>query len=93
MSTIDIRHAHSLSPEQARDAVQRIAETLAQRFGARYAWQGDSLRFERSGIDGAVHLAPGMVHLTAKLGFLLGAMKGPIEQEVRRVLDERFGPG
>jgi hypothetical protein len=27
----------------------------------------------------------------AKLGFLLSAMKGPIEQEIRRVLAERFG--
>jgi putative polyhydroxyalkanoate system protein len=28
--------------------------------------------------------------VTAKLGFLLSAMKGPIESEIRRVLDERF---
>lgn len=91
MSTIDIRHPHSLPPHEARDAVQRVADMLSQRFGARYAWQGDSLRFERSGIDGVVHLGPGFLHLQAKLGFMLGAMKGPIEQEIRRVLDERFG--
>lgn len=91
MSHIDIHHPHSLAPQQARESVQHIAETLAQRFGVTYAWQGDHLQFQRSGVDGRVSLLPGALHVTAKLGFLLGAMKGPIEHEIRRVLDERFG--
>lgn len=91
MSHIDIRHPHALGPDQAREAVQRIAESLAERFGVEYAWRGDALQFERSGVDGRVALEPGAVHVTAKLGFLLGAMKGSIEHEIRRVLDERFG--
>lgn len=90
MSTIDIRHAHSLPPAQARESVQRLSDTLCERFGAKSAWMGDRLRFERSGVDGEIHLEPGIIHVTAKLGFLLGAMKGPIEQEIRRVLAERF---
>jgi len=36
-------------------------------------------------------LAPNELHVTAQLGVLLSAMKGPIEHEIRRVLDERFG--
>ncbi|HEY4559233.1 MAG TPA: polyhydroxyalkanoic acid system family protein, partial [Lysobacter sp.] len=39
---------------------------------------------------GRVHLEPGAVRVTAELGFLLGAMKGTIEDEIRRVLNERF---
>jgi putative polyhydroxyalkanoate system protein len=91
MSHIDIRHPHTLDPAQARQAVQGLADTLCERFGARYAWHGDDvLQFERSGVDGRVSLEPGALHVTAKLGFLLGAMKGPIEHEIRRVLGERF---
>ncbi|MGY3264999.1 polyhydroxyalkanoic acid system family protein [Lysobacter sp. HA35] len=90
MPTIDIRHTHSLDPAQARQAVQHIADTLAQRFGVAQSWQGDSLMFKRSGVDGRVHLEPGAVRVTAELGFLLGAMKGTIEDEIRRVLAERF---
>lgn len=93
MSHIDIRHPHSLAPAQAREAVQRLAETLAERFGVTYAWLGDDLQFQRSGVDGRVSLEPGALHVTAKLGFLLGAMKGSIEHEIRRVLEERFGRG
>jgi putative polyhydroxyalkanoate system protein len=90
MSNIDIRHSHSLPPDQARKAVQEVAEKLAERFGVDYDWAGDVLNFNRSGVDGHIALEPDQLHVTAKLGFLLGTMKGPIEAEIRRVLDERF---
>lgn len=90
MSNIDIRHAHSLPPEQARQAVQDVADKLADRFGMITGWSGDTLNFSRSGVDGHIAVAPSELHVTAKLGFLLSAMKGPIEAEIRRVLDERF---
>jgi len=90
MATIDIRHPHTLAPEQARQAVQHIADALTERFSAEHSWNGDSLLFKRSGVDGRVQLEPGAVRVTAELGFLLGAMKGTIENEIRRVLAERF---
>jgi putative polyhydroxyalkanoate system protein len=79
-----------MSPAQARLAVQDIADTLARRFGAHYGWEGDVLNFSRSGIDGHIALLPHQLHVTARLGLLFSAMKGPIEHEVRRVLSERF---
>jgi putative polyhydroxyalkanoate system protein len=90
MSGIDIRHAHSLPPAQARDAVQEVADKLADRFGAECTWHGDTLHFSRAGIDGQIALLPSELHLSARLGFLMSAMRGPIEAEIRRVLDERF---
>ncbi|MBB1472068.1 MULTISPECIES: polyhydroxyalkanoic acid system family protein [unclassified Luteimonas] len=90
MSGIDIRHAHSLPPAEARDAVQQVADKLADRFGAECVWEGDTLHFSRSGIDGHIALLPSELHLSAKLGFLMSAMRGTIESEIRRVLDERF---
>lgn len=90
MSSIDIHHVHTLPPAKARLAVQDVADKLAERFGIHYDWEGDTLNFGRSGVDGRIALLPGALHVTAQLGFLLGAMKGPIELEIRRVLDERF---
>ncbi|WP_330970720.1 polyhydroxyalkanoic acid system family protein, partial [Lysobacter sp. A3-1-A15] len=49
------------------------------------------LNFSRSGVDGRIALLPHQLHVSAQLGFLFGAMKGTIESEIRRVLDERFG--
>ena len=91
MSTIDIRHAHSMPHAKARKAVEDVAKKLAGRFEMVWHWDADTLHFTRSGVDGQIALAPSQLHVTAKLGFLLSAMKGPIESEIRRVLDERFG--
>ncbi|MCD9032060.1 polyhydroxyalkanoic acid system family protein [Luteimonas sp. Y-2-2-4F] len=91
MSEIDIRHPHSLPRPEARAAIDDIAAKLAEKFDVACAWNGDVLDFKRSGVDGAIALGDSDVRVTAKLGFLLSAMRGPIESEIRRVLAERFG--
>ncbi|ALN91960.1 MULTISPECIES: polyhydroxyalkanoic acid system family protein [Lysobacter] len=90
MSSIDIRHPHTLAPAKARKAVEEVAQKLAERFDVEYGWEDDILNFSRSGVDGKIALKPNQLHVTAQLGFLLGALKGPIESEIRRVLEERF---
>jgi putative polyhydroxyalkanoate system protein len=88
--SIDIRHSHSLPKAKARKALEEVAQKLAERFDFDYGWDGDTLNFNRSGVDGKIALAPKELHVTAKLGFLASAFRGPIESEIRRVLDERF---
>lgn len=90
MSSIDIRHRHSLPLPKARKAVEDIAKKLAAKFDMEYGWDGDTLHFNRSGVDGHIHLADKQVRVTAQLGFLLSALKGTVEQEIRKVLAERF---
>ncbi len=90
MSGIDIRHSHSLPHAKARKAVEEVAKKLAERFDVECTWEGDDLHFSRSGVDGKIALKPKELHVTAKLGFLVSAFKGPIENEIQRVLDERF---
>ena len=91
MSSIDIRHAHSLPVDGARKAIEDVAAKLSERFGLQSNWVGDVLNFSGSGVDGAIELQPGQVHVTAKLGFLLSAMKGMVEGEIQRVLKEKLG--
>lgn len=91
MSSIDIRHAHSLPIDGARKAIEEVAAKLSERFGLQSNWVGDVLNFNGSGVDGAIELQPGQVHVTAKLGFLLSAMKGVVEGEIQRVLKEKLG--
>ena len=88
---IDIHHAHTLPPEVARQAVEDVAVKLGRKFGLDYRWEGDALHFVRPGVDGHIALLPGQLRVTAKLGLLMSAMKGTIEQELRRYLDQRFG--
>ncbi|MET0549955.1 MAG: polyhydroxyalkanoic acid system family protein [Xanthomonas sp.] len=91
MSSIDIRHDHAKTPAQARKAIETAAKKLAERFDLESHWDGDALLFSRSGVDGRIELLPKQVHVTAELGFLLSAMKGTVESEIRRVLSEKLG--
>lgn len=91
MSGIDIHHPHALPMPQAREAVQRVADKLVERFGVDCRWRDDALDFERAGVEGSIALRPGEVQVTARLGFLLAAMQDPIEAEIRRVLARHFG--
>ena len=90
MSKIDIRHAHSLPKAKARKAIEEVAKTLAEKFEMAYVWDGDTLNFSRSGVDGSIALAPNELHVHAKLGFLTAMFKDPIEGEIKRVLKEKF---
>ena len=90
MAGIDIQHPHQLPLPRAREAVQQVADKLVDRFGVDARWEGDAMHFSRAGVDGRIALEPGVVHVQAELGFLLSAMQGPIESEIRRVLDKYF---
>ncbi len=91
MSSIDVRHAHALPADQARQAIEEVAAKLAERFGLQTNWRGDVLDFSGSGVDGAIEMQPGTVRVTATLGFLLSAMKSMVESEIQRVLKEKLG--
>lgn len=90
MSHIDIRYDHTRTPEQARSALEQAACKLDQRFGLQSHWSGDRLSLSGSGIEGVIELLPGQIHVTATLGFLLSAMTGMVETEIRRVLSEKL---
>ena len=90
MAGIDIHHPHPLTAERAREAVQRVADKLVERFGVECRWQDDALAFTRAGVDGRIALLPGEVRVQAELGFMLSAMQAPIEAEIRRVLGKHF---
>ncbi len=91
MSSIDVHHPHALPADQARKAIEEVAAKLAERFGLQTTWRGEQLDFSGSGVDGAIELQQGAVRVTAKLGFLLSAMKGMVEGEIQRVLKEKLG--
>lgn len=90
MSHIAIERSHPLTPQQTRQAAETFAEHLASRHEISYRWEGDSLHFQRNGIDGQIDLAPGLIRINVRLGWLLAAFKQRLEQEIYRHLDEIF---
>jgi putative polyhydroxyalkanoate system protein len=87
VADIDIRRAHNMAHAAAKAAADRIADSLGRKFGLKGEWDGDVLRFQGTGVTGTLTVGPKELHVAATLGFLLKAMKGSIEQAVRRELD------
>lgn len=90
MPSIDIKRSHSLPLAEAKKKVQRVADHIAEKFDVEWHWDGNTLHFERSGVDGHIQVSTKQVHVTVYLGFLLMALRGPVEREIHRYLDEEF---
>ncbi len=90
MADIELHRDHSLGLEAARAAAERMAEDLARRFGLRGTWEGDTLRFERPGVNGFLALTAHDLRLSVSLGLMLKAMRSSIRHAVEDQLDALF---
>jgi putative polyhydroxyalkanoate system protein len=91
MPDIHIVHPHKLSAKKARDAAQKVADKIAEEYDLECEWDGDTLYFERSGVNGAMELGEGQVEMTIKLGFLMGAFSSTIQAKIEENLKKVFG--
>lgn len=90
MPKIEIRRPHQHSVTEARAVVDKVAAKMREKFGTDSHWDGDTLAFSRSGVKGTIAVAPDAILVQAELGMMLSPMKGMIEQEIGRKLDEYF---
>jgi putative polyhydroxyalkanoate system protein len=91
MATLSITKKHHLSHKKAKEAAQKVAEDLQDRFDLEYTWHGDRVDFARPGLSGELHIDKESVRLDCKFGFLLAMLKPAIEKEVHKEFDKRFG--
>jgi putative polyhydroxyalkanoate system protein len=87
MPDIRIVRIHSLSLIRARAAAQAAADDLAQRYDLTIVWQGDTLHFRRSGVQGRIEVSHSQIALELNLGLLLKGFRGSIEQSIGKHLD------
>jgi putative polyhydroxyalkanoate system protein len=88
MSDIHFIRKHSLSVAEAKKKVQQAADHLADEYDLASEWEGDTLHFTRSGVDGHIAVTAKEVTLDVKLGFLLRAFKTTFEHHIERNLDD-----
>jgi len=91
MSEIRIRRAHAKPLDQARKAAEKMARQLREDFDLDYEWDGHVLRFQRTGVDGELHVTQKEIRLEARLGLLLTFLKPRIEAEVEQIFDKLLG--
>jgi len=92
MITIRISRVHGTTVKKARKAVEDIAAELASEFDIAYEWEGQTLNFRRSGVEGTMTVGAKTLEIDARLGMLVGMLKSRIEREIHRYCDEQFGP-
>lgn len=96
MSDIKLVRKHALTIPQAKKIAQQAADDLARAYDLESEWNGDTLNFSRSGVDGEMAVSANEIRIGVRLGFLLRAFKLKIQQHVEDRLDELLlaaGPG
>ena len=91
MPSIEIRRKHKHTLKEAKDAVKETAAAIGKKVDIKSKWSGNTLHFERAGASGQIHVTASEIHVTAQLGFLLGALKPMIENEIQKHLDASLG--
>jgi putative polyhydroxyalkanoate system protein len=88
MAHISIHRKHELGLQGARDQVEKIAEKLKEKLNSDYTWEGDTLKFKRTGASGTIDVSADSFDLEIKLGLALRPMKGMIEKTILENLDQ-----
>jgi len=96
MPELKIEREHALGLAGARAVAERWREQAEQEWGMACECQlgetEDRMRFARSGVSGELTVTDTRFDLDLKLGFLLGAYSGKIEEKIRSNLDELLWP-
>ena len=91
MNPIVVRHEHRLDDATARRMAETIAGRMRREFGGTFDWDGDTLRFRRTGASGHVDLGVSEITVHVDLGLLLRPFRSRIEREIHAYLDEHLG--
>ncbi len=91
MPDLRITRDHQLGFEEARRLAKAWADSAAEKLDMSCDYEEgeceDCVAFKRSGVTGQLRVTADRFELDAKLGFLLGAFKDRIEQEITKNLD------
>ena len=87
MSEIRYKREHHLPIKEAKKIAQKAADDLGKEYDLESEWEGDTLHFRRSGVDGRMHVTPHYIDLYVKLGLLLRPFKAAFEHHIERNID------
>lgn len=91
MPDISIAQKHKLSHKKAKAAAQKVVDQLAEEYGVSAEWDGDILKFKRSGVSGTLEVSAHEAQIEIKLGFMLKAFSATIEEHVHKNMKKVFG--
>lgn len=93
MPDIHIVRRHGVTQARAKEVAQRVADDLAREYDLVTRWVGHSLHFQRSGVQGVMHVDDERIDLEVTLGFLLKAFRSSFVHHIERELDTLLTKG
>ena len=83
MSDIKFVRKHALTVAQAKKIAQKAADDLAEEYDLESDWEGDTLNFARSGVNGAMDVTANEIKLEVETGSPLGPKTSERSDELR----------
>jgi putative polyhydroxyalkanoate system protein len=90
VSRIVIHRPHGLAPKALRRLAETIARRLQRQYGGTFRRDGDRLTFSQIGASGHVAVDSRAIEVLVEIGFLLRPLRGRIEEEIHRFLDQHL---
>jgi len=91
MVDISIVQSHSMAPDMARAAAQQVADKVAADFGMECKWHGPVLRFEGSGVDGALIVGENDARIEITLPAMMKAFAPMVQEKLASKMRKVFG--
>jgi len=88
MADIELTRSHSMRFDDARTAVERVAQQLETDLEVDYEWDDDTLRFDGAGADGQIVVDTDTIEILIDLSAFLQPMRGRIKEEAGHYLDQ-----
>jgi putative polyhydroxyalkanoate system protein len=73
---------HELPIAKAKEVVKQAADDLGAEYDLQSEWHGNTLRFQRSGVNGEMRVSASEIDLEVTLGFLLKPFKAKFVQAI-----------
>ncbi len=90
MSDIHIKRAHGTTLVKAKKAAQNIADKMQDSLELETEWDGNTLWFERTGVNGMIEVSKTEITIEVKLGMMLKPFKAKIQETIEQNMDKLF---
>jgi len=90
VATIKFSSPHAIGKDRAKEAVMTVVEDIDGKLDVEYEWDGDTVTFERPGIEGFINVRPEEVEVEIRLGLIYRPFKSKIESRIRDYFEKLF---
>ena len=90
MADIHAQRAHNLPLDEAKSIAHKLAEKVLDDFQLEGQWQGNTLIFNSSGVEGSLDVNERNICLEVSLGLMFKPFKSRIQEKVNKNMDAFF---